>query len=77
MDKREAMLELVEIILDLVEASTKPFGMPGGELYAILMPTGMNAQQFEAIMGALCTVGQLKKAHQCYTPGPHFKHQLK
>ena len=71
------MLELVEIILDLVEASTKPFGMPGGELWAVLMPTGMTYAQFEAVMGALVTIGQLKKAHQCYQPGPHFKHQLK
>jgi hypothetical protein len=76
MDKqREAMMELLDIILTLVEVhSTKPFGLPGGELYAHLMVIpGMGLDRFEAIMGALVTVGQVKKANQCYLPGPNFK----
>ena len=59
---------LLKLICDaIIEAiGTTDQGVPGGPLYATLMPYGITLEQFETIMSTLVAVGQLRKEGQLY-----------
>jgi len=55
----QAMRKVLDAVIDAVKAS--PMGTPEGSLYAVLMTQGCSLNQFEAIIGALCKAGKIRK----------------
>ena len=59
-----ALLAIADAIVEAVGAA--PAGIPGGHLYAMLMPFGCNLAAFEGIMAALVKTGKLYKVGHVY-----------
>ena len=53
------MREILDAVIHAVKAS--PMGAPEGSLYALLMTQGCSLNQFQAIIGALCKAGKIRK----------------
>lgn len=65
----QAGLSVLKVIAEAVIETVKeagPQGAPAGVLYAALMTTGMNLEQFERLMGILVEVGKVRKQGQLY-----------
>ena len=55
----QAMKAILDAVIDAIKAT--PEGTPEGSLYALLMTQGCSLNQFQAIIGALCTAGKIRK----------------
>jgi hypothetical protein len=53
------MKAILDAVIDAIKAS--PMGTPEGSLYALLMTQGCSLNQFQAIIGALCKAGKIRK----------------
>ena len=58
-DQIQAMKAILDAVIDAIKAS--PMGTPEGSLYALLMTQGCSLNQFQAIIGALCKAGKIRK----------------
>ena len=62
----ETLKQICDAIVDAVAAS--PDGLPAGHLYALLMGV-LTLHQFEGVMGALVSIGKVRKQGQLYFKG--------
>ena len=65
-------LQILKLLCDTIIESVREagvMGMPAGNLYAALMPSGISLEQFERLMGSLVNIGQLHKRNQVYYTG--------
>jgi len=55
--------QAIKMIVDSVVQSLKanPAGTPEGSLYAVMNSQGCTLEQFNAIIGALCDAGMIRK----------------
>ncbi len=60
-----ALHQIMRAIVETVKAAGKPFGAPGGHLYAALSGI-LNIDQFTQIMGVLVKEGFVTKRGECY-----------
>ena len=58
-DQIQAMRKILDAVIDAIKAT--PEGTPEGSLYALLMTQGCSLNQFQAIIGALCKAGKIRK----------------
>ena len=65
MDKKiEALNLLLDAVVDIV--AEEEFGVPGGTLYAVLMPYDIDFEAFQSIMLVLVKQNRLKKEGHVY-----------
>ncbi len=55
----------LEAVIDAVKAAG-PMGAPGGVIYAAMMAQGASLSQYQSIMGALVSVGKLRRQGDLY-----------
>jgi hypothetical protein len=53
------MRKILDAVIDAIKAT--PEGTPEGSLYALLLTQGCSLNQFQAIIGALCKAGKIRK----------------
>ncbi len=64
---REVVGIIAQAMVDTVNSSREPFGLPGGHLYAhVCGHLSLNA--FNQVMNALVICGKVRKAGDCYLP---------
>jgi hypothetical protein len=56
----QAIVQIASALIECIQESG-PRGVPEGELYAILMPTGCNLEQFNQLVSILVGSGRVKK----------------
>ena len=56
----KAIVQIVSALVECIEAAGNR-GVPEGELYAVLMPTGCNLEQFQQLVSLLTESGRVKK----------------
>jgi len=60
MTNTEKLVDIANAVIDSVKMSGKT-GMPGGTLYAALMPVGCTLEQFDQFMSMLVASGRIEK----------------
>lgn len=64
-DQIQALREICSVVVDTIQKSG-PMGMPGGHLYAILLPFGITLDQFDVLMNTLVEAKKITRVGQCY-----------
>jgi len=59
MNPNQAIKMIVNSVVQSLKAN--PEGTPEGSLYAVMMSQGCSLEQFNAIIGALCDAGMIRK----------------
>lgn len=59
MNPNQAIKLIINSVVDSLKAN--PSGTPEGSLYAVMMTQGCSLEQFNAIIGALCDAGMIRK----------------
>lgn len=55
-EQRAQFIAIIDVAMEMIEAAG-PMGLPSGELYAYLMPTGMRIDQYQGILDGLKSTG--------------------
>jgi hypothetical protein len=70
-EQKQKALDVISAIADYIQAMCEQSqkrglpGLPSGELYAVLMATGMGYMEYQSFIGTLQNIGAIRVKNNC------------
>jgi len=63
----DVLSKIKDIVVEVIDESTSPFGVPSGHIYAALMTTGLSLGAYQQLMSHLVREGRIRgPENHCY-----------